>query len=154
MRSEILVRTSLLHRRLMFEKHYRVKMLLDLGCYKFQRKATFRNTFNSIIKIEGCITCDGVKIEVTDKEYYDFVTNYLEIHRHQSATIKKCSWKINTRLFFITPHSGAESTENIRSNIDKNISSITNKSQVDIENHFPFAPDCAATMPKVFGTYV
>lgn len=116
-----------------------------------ERKEKFRNDVDQILKIWGGITCDGVKTEVTGKTYIDFEMNHLEFLRHPSATWKKRSWKINTRLLFITPLFGVESADNSRPTIDNNLRSVTNKELADMDHQFTFITDLAATMPKIFG---
>lgn len=117
-------------------------------------RAIFKEKLPEVLRVGGGISCDGVKVELTGKKYYDFVLNYIEVHRRPVSRGGGLSWKLQTRLLFITPHVGAETAEEIRKTLDECLVASTGKPLEAYEKNFTFVTDCAATMPCVFGASV
>lgn len=61
------------------------------------------------------------------------------------------SWKIITRLLFITAHVGSETEEAIWHNLNSKLKETTGFDLEYFEKHFSFITDDASRIPKEFG---
>lgn len=115
---------------------------------------SFKDHLKGILDIGGGVTCDGVKVEVSGKKYYDFVLNFVEVSRRPVCKGGGKVARLRSKLLFITPHSGPETAQDIRGTLENRIKATTGFHLTDFEQTFTFVTDCAATMPCVFGASV
>lgn len=113
------------------------------------RRELSNTSLPRICKIGGGITCDGLKQPITGRKYYDLVLHYVEFKKH--LVTGKLDVTLHSRVLLLNEHSGPESAENIRANLNTALVEKFNISFDRLMKRFTLVTDWAATMPCIVG---
>lgn len=115
-------------------------------------KKKFVSILDDVVKFGGAMSCDGVTLNVQDKQFYDLTLHYFSFGPIGVSWNQRVALR-NLTVLLVEPQDGKKASD-LRKMLDEKLTKEYGISFSSLSNTFTFVTDSAAVMPNIVNSSV